>query len=611
MSTLNLNDNCPVCQRPRDFKRKTCSRECSDTFKKTQSREERICLECQIPFSAKIKTPNKLCSDLCRKNWGLRPENKQKRLDSAIKAVEEKYGVKSTLSLDITREKVKITKKEKYGDENYNNYKKAKETNLEKYGSNHVLESDIIREKGNLTKKDKYGDENYNNRVKAKTTNQEKYNVDYAIQSEEFKLKQQNTNLKNWGVKNPLQNKEIMDKKNKTNLLKYGHEIASKNEDVKQKIKLSYYEKFPESLIFDKLKSNNLELLTPYMGLRTDHIMIIYEFKCNQCSSIFQGTFSNNKPPICRVCYPMYKNNKIQQEFRDFLNSIFFENLFLENDKSVIKPFELDFLIPTKGIAIELNGNYYHSEIGGEKSRLYHLNKTKMCHEKDIKLIHIFEDEWMYKKEIVKSKIKNLLGVTSDTIFARKCEIKIVPLEDKKLFLDKYHIQGNTVDEIRLGLYYNNELQSMITFLKLRNWLGDPQKRDNSWELSRFCNKADVNIPGGFSKLLSHFKKNYSPNFILTFADCRWSGLNYDNTVYIKNNFQFIKFTPPSYWYFKKGDYLQRYHRYTFNKKKLNKLLSEETGILPQLTEWELAQKLKMDRIWDCGNIRFEMHLNK
>lgn len=609
MDNLNLDDKCPICQNTKSLERKTCSRICADQLKSLNSREERICLECGGKFSVRKKTTNKICSDDCRKKWAQRPENKKNRLDKSSEAVFNKYGVKSSLMLDEVKDKIKKSKIEKYGNENFVNYEKAKKTNLNRYGHEHTLSIDEIRDKGKNTKKIKYDDENFNNREKAKKTTFEKFGVDFAIQNESILKKQKETNLSKYGAENPLKNDDVKKKKNETNLNKYGFENPSQNEKIKEKIKFAYYRKFPDSIIINKIHSSNLQLLSEYQGLRGEEGYKVYKFKCKICESEFEGTFSNNRPPVCRVCYPIYKNNLIQQEFRSFLNEIGFENKFSENNISIIKPFELDFYIESENLAIELNGNYYHSEIGGTKDRNYHLYKTKNCHEKKIKLIHVFEDEWIFNKEIIKSKIKNCLNKTDHKIYARKCEIRIVEFEQKGIFLNENHIQGDTVDEIRLGLYYEEELVSLITFIKLRNWMGDYKKKDNSWELSRFCSKINHNVVGGFSKLLNYFKKKYEPSFILTFADCRWSGLDVDKTVYIKNNFKFIRFTPPSYWYFKKGDYLKRYHRFTFNKKKLLKLIENENPEFKIMTEWDLAQSLKMDRIWDCGNIRFEMNI--
>lgn len=609
MNSQNMKNECPICGKEKNIDRKTCSRNCSDEFKKINSREERNCLECNHIFITRKKNRNKLCSDECRKKWALRPENKKNRLDKSSKAVMDKYGVKSTLMTDQVKDKIKKTKLEKYGDENFVNYEKAKKTNLIKYGTEHTLSVEKVRDKGKKTKKEKYNDENFNNRNKAIQTTRDKFGVDFAIQNKDVLNKQKKTNIEKYGVENPIKNEDIKNKKNKTNLEKYGFENATQNPEVKEKIKIAYYNKFPETLILNKLKNNNLELLSEYSGIREKTKYKVYNFICKTCNTKFDGTFNNNRPPICRVCYPIYKNNLMHHEFRSFLIELGFENKFSENNLRIISPFELDFYIESENLAFELNGNYYHSEIGGTKDRTYHLNKTKKCFDKGIKLIHIFEDEWMFQKDIIKSKIKNLLNVIKNKIYARKCYIKIVNVEGKRDFLNNNHIQGDTVDEIRLGLFFNDELVSLITFIKLRNWLGDKNIKEGSWELSRFCSKIDYNVIGGFSKLLNYFIKNYNPKFILTFADCRWSGLDIEKMVYSKNNFEFIKFTPPSYWYFTKGDYLKRYHRFTFNKKKLNKLVENKDENFSIMTEWELAQQLKMDRIWDCGNIRFEMHI--
>ena len=94
--------------------------------------------------------------------------------------------------------------------------------------------------------------------------------------------------------------------------------------------------------------------------------------------------------------------------------------------------------------------------------------KSQLCEEKGIKLIHIFEDEWLFKKDIVKSRIKNMLQKTDKKIYGRSCEIKEIDNKNKDKFLYENHIQGNSIDKIRLGLYYENNLVSLMTFGKRR-----------------------------------------------------------------------------------------------------------------------------------------------
>ena len=125
-------------------------------------------------------------------------------------------------------------------------------------------------------------------------------------------------------------------------------------------------------------------------------------------------------------------------------------------------------------------------------------------------------------------------------------------------------------------------------------------------ELSRFASKINYNIPGAFQKLLTFFIKNHKDiSEIITYADCRWSGLNNENTIYNKAGFDFIHLTPPNYFYMFRNNYFNRYHRFTYNKQKLIKLFAADKS----LTEWDMAKLNNMDRIWDCGSMKFSLKI--
>ena len=93
---------------------------------------------------------------------------------------------------------------------------------------------------------------------------------------------------------------------------------------------------------------------------------------------------------------------------------------------------EVDFYIPKYKFAIEFDGFYYHSEFSGGKDSKYHLDKTKICEDLGITLIHIFEDEWLQKRDIVESKIKHLLGIQENRIVAKKCKVQEITSKIKK-----------------------------------------------------------------------------------------------------------------------------------------------------------------------------------
>lgn len=282
--------------------------------------------------------------------------------------------------------------------------------------------------------------------------------------------------------------------------------------------------------------------------------------------------------------------SKMEKEIITFLKDSGFA--FIENSRQIIKPFELDVFIPSHNIAIEFNGLYYHQDNGS--NRKYHLDKTELCESKNIQLLHIFENEWLYKKEIVKSIILSKLGKYNQRIFARKCEIREVNNKEKSTFLNENHIQGNDSSKIKIGLYYVDELVSLMTFGQRKITGGQ-----SNFELIRFCNKLNTHVIGGASKLFKFFIKNYEFSKIISYADRRFSNGN----LYKILGFIFDHYSAPNYWYFKSDRIL--YHRSNFQKHLLkNKLDVFED----KLTEWENMKNNNWNRIWDCGNFVFNFY---
>lgn len=421
--------------------------------------------------------------------------------------------------------------------------------------------------------------ENKENRINnSKSVLIEKYGVDSIFKTTKGQESAKRGMLKKYGVESPMHVKEFVDK-----------------------LKLTFKENHMPKLT-ENLKLGNLTLLDEYVTNKDGNTSKPYRFKCTKCNNIFTSTLLGcGKIPICRKCYPLVKNSVIERSINDFLNE---KNInFINNDKKILNGKEIDFYIKEKHIGFEVNGNYWHSEIYGEKNRQYHINKSKLANEKNIKLIHIFEDEIKLHPEIVESRISNILGLINNKIFARKCEIREVLKKDSIVFLNNNHLQGNSVDKFRYGLYYNNELVSIMTFGAKRKSLGNKNVNENEFELLRFCNKINITVNGGFSRLLNHFIKIYKPKNIITFADIRWSGIKPENTVYMKNGFNFVGISPPNYWYVNVGSFLNRYHRFQFRKDVLVK-----AGYSADKTEWEIMQEKGYDRIWDCGNMKFEMN---
>lgn len=254
---------------------------------------------------------------------------------------------------------------------------------------------------------------------------------------------------------------------------------------------------------------------------------------------------------------------------------------------------EIDIFIPKYNLGIEFNGNYFHSAKFKDKD--YHREKTSLCISHGITLLHIFEDEWVNKKDIWKSMILSRCNI-STKIFARKCEIK--QISDKTVisnFYDDNHLYGaSRTGSIHYGLYYNNELLCMMSFAKTLY-----SKTIDCLELTRFCNKIGYTIIGGASRLFKYHLKT-DQRKIITYADLRYSTGN----MYEKLGFRFIKTNPPNYWYITPGQCLQRISRHRFMKHKI-------TNMKTNKTEEQILKEKHYYRLYDCGHNKYEYCCDK
>lgn len=260
------------------------------------------------------------------------------------------------------------------------------------------------------------------------------------------------------------------------------------------------------------------------------------------------------------------------------------------NERSEVDGIELDIFVRELGIAFEINGIYWHCEMNKEND--YHLKKTEACLKEGIRLIHIFDDEWLYRKDTCKSMIANILGKTPNKIYARKCEIHEVSPSDASSFLDDNHIQGKCGSIIRYGLYYNHELVSIMTFGKTRHFIGNSS---HQYELLRFCNKKFTNVIGGASKLFKHFINEQNPDNVVSYADRRWSL----GGMYYKLGFNLYNISKPNYFYIIKT---RRKNRFSFRKS----ILIKKYGCPEDMSEHEFCKSHKWYRIYDCGSLCFE-----
>lgn len=372
-----------------------------------------------------------------------------------------------------------------------------------------VKDSDVIQKRKQTTLK-RYGNENYRNTAKTKKTNMERYGVKNISQNSTVNIKRIQ-NLKNKYKEDIIQNSKIL----------------------------------------------NVNLLEDFKSAHTNH-----KWECLKCKNIFIQRWNRIQQGFtCKICNPRNQSS-YELNLRKFLDDL--NVSYLMNSRDVIPPYELDIFIPSHNIAIEVNGLYWHSE--KYKDENYHLNKLNLCKEKNINLIQIFEDEWLHKQDIVKSKLRQILKKNEyEIIDAKDCQIKKISLKVKNNFLEKYDIQGKDSSSVNLGVFYDGELISVMTFSKTKN---------DVFELKRLCSISKYRVKGIAAKLLVYFKKNYKWTEIFSYVDRRWL----DKNLYEKLGFDFNENTRPDFWY-------------TTNTKRIDKTKSREFK----------KSGCNLNRIWDCG----------
>jgi very-short-patch-repair endonuclease len=370
-------------------------------------------------------------------------------------------------------------------------------------------------------------------------------------------------------------------KRSDTVLTKYGTPYVSQSkhiQDIKKKSRISKYSRLVEP---DELIDSD----GYFMECRCaqGHTYQISQHLIRQRKT-FGSTF-------CTECNPVgsFRDSAAQKEIFAYLTGLGVD--VKQRDRKIIGPMELDIVVRSKKIAIEFNGLYYHSDV--YKKDDYHLNKTILAKAKGYSLIHVWEDDWMERKEIVMSMLTHKLGVSrSIKVDARKCEIFAPSVQETKLFMEDNHLQGSCPSSVRLALRWSGKTVSMMTFGKPRAALGG--KRADGWELLRFCSRLGHSVRGGASRLFSEFLSAHSGRVYSYSDNSRNSGGVYGALGFVK-----VSDGEPNYWYVKEGR-PKREHRYAYRK---DVLVSQ--GFDPAKTERDIMADRGYYRVYDCGSSKW------
>jgi G:T-mismatch repair DNA endonuclease (very short patch repair protein) len=320
-------------------------------------------------------------------------------------------------------------------------------------------------------------------------------------------------------------------------------------------------------------------------------------FTCQRCgdeASLIFGSLSS-LPSICKHCTASINSmgraicfrSQPEKDLESFINSMGFTAEV--SNREVIKPHEADLYIPEKKLAIEYNGLYWHSDEFQEDN--YHLQKTVKANKCGIRLIQIFEDEWIEKRSVVEHRLRHILGKAVQRVGARECEVVKVDKEQGNQFFESYHIQGTTICQDIYGLKHGEQIVACMSFG--RRFTLAEEIEDDTEELIRFATACHV--PGAASKLLKAWVGDHPGVSLLSFADRRWS----NGVVYESLGFKQIRETRPAYWYVHSQ---KRLNRMGFSKARLVAM-----GYDPKMTEKEIMEERGYLCVYDAGSLVYRL----
>lgn len=312
---------------------------------------------------------------------------------------------------------------------------------------------------------------------------------------------------------------------------------------------------------------------------------------CPKHGEFQQLAYDHTNGHGCPVCANLYSSK--ENEIYGFLVKKLGEENVIQHDRIILGGRkELDIYVPSLKLAIEYNGLYWHSEATG-KDKWYHYDKMKACEDKGIRLIEIFEDEYLNHKDIVINKLLHLIGKDNnkEKIGGRKCTVRRIENKEAEIFLEKYHLQGYGKATICYGAFFNEKLIGVMTFIK---W------KDNEWELNRFATSYDYVCQGVGGKLFRSFVQENNPDYIKSFADRRWSS-EVGGNIYEKIGFKKEEEEAPDYCYLNLAKPDERIHKFNMRKQ----TLSKKYDLPMEMTENEMVEELGYTKIWNCGLIKY------
>lgn len=562
-----------------------------------------------------------------------------------------KFGVEHAAQSEICKAKTRQTNLQRYGKEYYTQTDDSKaamsakwqdvdyrtnvlsaiqSTNLIKYGSISSLGNLDVRTKALSTYKSTTGFDsplaNPEVREKSVATWTSKHGVSHPMQSAEVQNKFASTCMSRFGTSNPMQNPNIQKKAADTCVKKYGSACYLQSNEgklhVHKNMKSTYgVEYFSQSREWKRLRMRDSSKIDELMKFDEDpsgYILANFDNKpsLNElCDALGVSTEAVSTRVAQAHCSDLvaFVYSNMEREVSNYLYSIDPDIEIVHNTHKIITPYEIDIYLPQHKLGIECNPTSTHNSSINSFDKSddpippgYHKRKTDMCEAEGIFLFHIFGYEWTYHKEIIQSMLLNLLNKNSRIIYARKANVCSISSEVCNRFLETNHRQGSAYSSIRLGLYHEDELVSVMTFGKMRSTIGTGNENlSDCYELVRFCSLLNTSVVGGASKLFKYFVKHYCPVRVRSFSDRSHTR----GQLYQHLGFREIRRSDPGYvWVDTNTD--MNYHRVNAQKQNIKKFLHDDAIDLSK-SEREIMIEHGFVQVFDSGTITWEWAQSK
>jgi very-short-patch-repair endonuclease len=309
-------------------------------------------------------------------------------------------------------------------------------------------------------------------------------------------------------------------------------------------------------------------------------------FKCIDCGTTSMESLQTAVTDRCVVCNPF--SSLAQREIFSYVHDELGFTDSILNDRVLIKPYELDVVVPSKRFAIEYNGLYYHN--ARYRAADYHDKKTLLSKQNGYTLLHVFEDEWINKKDTVKSMIRHRLKMNQNLKGgARACQIRELEPTIRKKFFNLNHLEGDVGAIRACGLF---DVDGRLVAAASLRFPMHKNKYDDHVELARFATLNNLNVAGALSRLTEWAKittLNLERSKLLTYADGRIG----QGTAYANCGWNYVGQTEPRFWW---TDNFVRYNRFKVRADK------EET-------EKSKANRLGLTKIYGCRNYIYEIDI--